>query len=86
MTTVEPEKKPMKTFRGKIDKPCLKIWRSAMPIGTNAKGGLMKSELNFGSETYREDIARSNLNIKPIIKAAGWDLLGTGFACDYSFH
>ena len=86
LTTVEPEKKPMKTFRGKIDKPCLKIWRSAMPIGTNAKGGLMKSELNFGSETYREDIARSNLNIKPIIKAAGWDLLGTGFACDYSFH
>ena len=50
-----------------------------MPIGTNAKGGLMQSELNFGSETYREDIARSNLNLKPIIKEAGWDLLGTGF-------
>ena len=57
-----------------------------MPIGTNAKGGLMKTELNFGSETYREDIARSNLNIKPIIKEAGWDLLGNGFDFEFTFH
>ena len=57
-----------------------------MPIGTNAKGGLMKTELNFGSETYREDIARSNLNIKPIIKKAGWDLLGTGFDFEFTFY
>ena len=50
-----------------------------MPIGTNAAGGLMKKELDFGSESYREDIARSNLNLKPIIKNAGWDLLDAQF-------
>ena len=50
-----------------------------MPIGTNAAGGLMKKELEFGSESYREDIARSNLNLKPIINDAGWDLLDAQF-------
>ena len=50
-----------------------------MPIGTNAKGGLLEKELDFGSESYREDIARSNLNLKPIIKRAGWDLLDAQF-------
>ena len=66
-------------FRGKIDRPCLKIWRAAMPIGKEAKGGLVKKELDFGTESYREDIARSNLNLVPIIRQAGWDLLDAQF-------
>lgn len=65
--------------RHKIDRPCLKIWRAAMPIGKEAKGGLVKKELDFGTESYREDIARSNLNLVPIIRKAGWDLLDAQF-------
>ena len=58
-----------------MDQPCLKIWRTAMPIGTNCKGGLMMEELNVGDDnaaTYREDLARSNLNLKPILKEKGF--------------
>ena len=50
-----------------------------MPIGTNCKGGILVEELNVGDEnsaTYREDLARSNLNLKPILEREGWDILG----------
>ena len=29
---------------GKIDIPCLRIWRNALPIGRNARGGLLVPE------------------------------------------
>jgi len=53
-----------------------------MPIGTNCKGGLMMAELNAGDDnaaTYREDLARSNLNLKPILKENGFDILDAQF-------
>lgn len=69
-------------LKGEMERPSLKIWRTAMPIGTNCKGGLLLEELALGednSATYREDIARSNLNLKPILDKNGWDVLDAQF-------
>jgi len=67
---------------GDLERPCLKIWRTAMPIGTNCKGGLLLQELSLGDEnsaTYREDMARCNLNLKPILANSNWDILDAQF-------
>jgi len=65
----------------KIGTPCLRIWRSALPIGRNARGGLLIPEIQFGqdSEVYRMDMGQANLNIKPIIDEHKWDLLDAQF-------
>jgi len=72
-----------KAFQEKerIELPCLRIWRSALPIGRNARGGLLIPEIQFGhdSEVYRMDMGQANLNIKPIIKEELWDLLDAQF-------
>lgn len=42
----------------------------------------MVEELNVGDDNsamYREDLARSNLNLKPILKDEGWDILDAQF-------
>lgn len=64
-----------------IKTPCLRMWRSALPIGRNARGGLLIPEIQFGddSEVYRLDMGQANLNIQPIIKENNWDLLDAQF-------
>ena len=59
----------------------MRIWRSALPIGRNARGGLLIKEIQFGedSEVYRVDMGQANLNIQPIIKEHNWDLLDAQF-------
>ena len=45
-------------------------------------GGLLKKELDVGdndSAAYREDMARCNSNLAPIIKGKGWDILDSQF-------
>ena len=62
---------------GKLQMPCLRIWRNALPIGRNARGGLLIDEIQFGtdSEVYRMDLSQANLNIKQLVDDAKWDLL-----------
>lgn len=57
--------------------PCLRVWRNALPIGRNARGGLLIEEIQFGtdSEVYRMDLSQANLNIKKHVEKAKWNLL-----------
>jgi len=63
--------------RNKLTMPSLRIWRNALPIGRNARGGLLIEEVQFGtdSEVYRMDLSQANLNIKERVDEAKWDLL-----------
>ena len=44
----------------RLDIPCLRIWRSALPISRNARGGLLIPEVTFGdsAEVYRLDMGQ----------------------------
>ena len=44
----------------RLDIPCLRIWRSALPISRNARGGLLIPEITFGdsAEVYRLDMGQ----------------------------
>jgi len=65
----------------RLDIPCLRIWRSALPISRNARGGLLIPEVTFGdsAEVYRLDMGQANLNIRDILDSNRWDLLDAQF-------
>ncbi|CAG5094640.1 Oidioi.mRNA.OKI2018_I69.XSR.g13735.t1.cds [Oikopleura dioica] len=58
------------------DRP-LKIWRSALPIGRHARGGLLVKEVRFGenSEAFRVDMGFANIAAQKVIATTDWDYL-----------
>jgi len=65
--------------RGILLQPCLKIWRTSMPIAAETKGGVLEGTGENNSAMYREDIARCNLNLIPIMNENNWDVLDANF-------
>jgi len=63
------------------DRP-LKIWRSALPIGRHARGGLLVKEIVFGgtAESFRQDMGFGNIAAQKVIKSTmNWDYLDASY-------
>lgn len=74
-----PKPKDNKIRRDR-DRP-LKIWRSALPIGRHARGGLLVPEIRFGgtAESFRKDMGFGNIAAQKVIKSTNWDYLDASY-------
>lgn len=75
-----PKPKDNKVHRDR-DRP-LKIWRSALPIGRHARGGLLVPEIRFGgtAESFRKDMGFGNIAAQKVIKSTmNWDYLDASY-------